>query len=188
MDPRTGLPVVGMVGGGQLARMSHQAAIALGQSLRVLAVTRDEPAPLVAPDVDLGPYTDLAVLRAFAAHCDVLTLDHEHVPTEHLRALVADGVTVHPGPDALVHAQDKLVMRRRLADLGVPVPAFAPVTTSRDIADFGDRHGWPCVLKTARGGYDGRGVWMVESADHGAALFADLLDRGAALLVEQRVP
>jgi len=109
--------------------MTHQAAIALGQSLRVLAVSGDEPAPLVAPDVDLGSHTDLAALRAFAAHCDVVTLDHEHVPTEHLRALVADGVTVHPGPDALIHAQDKLVMRRRLADLGVPVPAFAPVTS-----------------------------------------------------------
>jgi 5-(carboxyamino)imidazole ribonucleotide synthase len=170
-----------MVGGGQLARMTHQAAIALGQSLRVLAVSGDEPAPLVAPDVDLGSHTDLAALRAFAAHCDVVTLDHEHVPTEHLRALVADGVTVHPGPDALIHAQDKLVMRRRLADLGVPVPAFAPVTSVEDVAEFG----WPCVLKAARGGYDGRGVWLLRSPDD--ALVASLLDRGTPLLVERFV-
>ena len=128
VDPRTGLPVVGMVGGGQLARMTHQAAIALGQSLRVLAVSPDEPAPQVAPDIDLGSHTDLAALRAFAAHCDVLTFDHEHVPAEHLRALVADGVTVYPGPDALLHAQDKLVMRERLAAMGVPVPPFAQVS------------------------------------------------------------
>jgi 5-(carboxyamino)imidazole ribonucleotide synthase len=174
-----------MVGGGQLARMTHQAAIALGQSLRVLAVSGDEPAPLVAPDVDLGSHTDLAALRAFAAHCDVVTLDHEHVPTEHLRALVADGVTVHPGPDALIHAQDKLVMRRRLADLGVPVPAYAPVTSVGDVTEFASRHGWPCVLKAARGGYDGRGVWLLREPDE--ALVASLVERGTPLLVEQFV-
>jgi 5-(carboxyamino)imidazole ribonucleotide synthase len=176
-----------MVGGGQLARMTHQAAIALGQSLRVLAMSADEPTPLVAPDVDLGSHTDLAALRAFAAHCDVVTLDHEHVPTEHLRALVGDGVTVYPGPDALIHAQDKLVMRRRLAELGIPVPAFAPVDTPTDIVEFGDQHGWPCVLKAARGGYDGRGVWVVRTADQARTLVAELLDRGTPLLVEELV-
>src|SRR5690349_22044072 len=113
-----------MVGGGQLARMTHQAAIALGQSLHVLAVSPTDPAALVSPNVTLGAHTDLDALRAFAAGCDVLTFDHEHVPNEHLRALVAEGVTVYPGPDALVHAQDKLVMRERLAALGLPVPEF----------------------------------------------------------------
>jgi 5-(carboxyamino)imidazole ribonucleotide synthase len=176
-----------MVGGGQLARMTHQAAIALGQSLRVLAVSPDEPAPQVAPDVDLGSHTDLDALRAFAARCDVLTFDHEHVPGEHLRALVADGVTVHPGPDALLHAQDKFVMRERLAEMGVPVPPFAPVTEPDDVVKFGDRHGWPCVLKAVRGGYDGRGVWMPASADDARALVAELLANGTPLLVEQRV-
>jgi 5-(carboxyamino)imidazole ribonucleotide synthase len=173
-----------MVGGGQLARMTHQAAIALGQSLRVLAVGPAEPAPLVAPDVDLGSHTDLAALRAFAAHCDVVTLDHEQVPTEHLRALVADGVTVHPGPDALIHAQDKLIMRRRLADLGIPVPSFAPVETPADLTAFADVHGWPCVLKAIRGGYDGRGVWIIRSL----ADALPLIDSGTPLLVEQLVP
>jgi 5-(carboxyamino)imidazole ribonucleotide synthase len=176
-----------MVGGGQLARMTHQAAIALGQSLRVLAVSPDEPAPQVAPDVDLGSYTDLAALRAFAAHCDVLTFDHEHVPAEHLRALVADGVTVYPGPDALVHAQDKLVMRERLAAMGVPVPPFTQVNTADDVVAFGDRHGWPCVVKAVRGGYDGRGVWMPASAEDARPLVAELLAAGTPLMVEQRV-
>jgi 5-(carboxyamino)imidazole ribonucleotide synthase len=177
-----------MVGGGQLARMTHQAAIALGQSLRVLAISPDEPAPQVAPDVDLGSHTDLAALRAFAAHCDVVTFDHEHVPAEHLRALVADGVVVHPGPDALLHAQDKLVMRERLAAMGVPVPPFAPVTDPDDVVKFGAEHGWPCVLKAVRGGYDGRGVWMSDTADDARSLAADLLARGTPLMVEQRVP
>ncbi|HEX3588617.1 MAG TPA: 5-(carboxyamino)imidazole ribonucleotide synthase [Pseudonocardiaceae bacterium] len=187
MDPRTGLPVVGMVGGGQLARMTHQAAIAIGQSLRVLAVSPDDPAPQVAPNVDIGSHTDLAALRAFAAHCDVITFDHEHVPGEHVKALIADGVTVHPGPDALVHAQDKLVMRERLAAMGVPVPPYAPVTDPDDIVRFGDEHGWPCVLKAARGGYDGRGVWMPATADAARPLVVELLAHGTSLLVEQRV-
>ncbi|MGX7827728.1 5-(carboxyamino)imidazole ribonucleotide synthase [Actinokineospora sp. 24-640] len=185
MDARTGLPVVGMVGGGQLARMTHQAAVALGQSLHVLAAGPDDPAALVSPTVTVGHHTDLDALRGFAEGCDVLTFDHEHVPTEHLRALVEAGVNVRPGPDALVHAQDKLVMRRRLAELGVPVPEFAEVTGVDDVVGFGDAHGWPVVLKTARGGYDGRGVWVLDSPAAAAEVVGSLA--GRALLVEQRV-
>lgn len=185
VDERTGLPVVAMVGGGQLARMTHQAAIALGQSLRVLATSPDEPAALVAPDVLLGDHRDLDALRRAAAGAEVLTFDHEHVPGEHLRALVADGVTVHPGPDALHHAQDKLAMRRRLRALGEPVPPFAPVERTDDVSRFADAHGWPVVLKAVRGGYDGRGVWMIGADD--TATVAALLDEGVPLMVEQKV-
>jgi 5-(carboxyamino)imidazole ribonucleotide synthase len=176
-----------MVGAGQLARMTHQAAIALGQSLHVLAASAADPAALVSPDVTIGSHTDLAALRSFAAECDVLTFDHEHVPTAHLRALVADGVAVHPGPDALVHAQDKLVMRTKLASLGVPVPEFAAVAEVADVVKFGDEHGWPCVLKAARGGYDGRGVWLLADQEDARSTVARLLDFGTPLLVEQRV-
>src|SRR3954451_24365258 len=101
MDPRTGLPVVGMVGGGQLARMTHQAAIALGQSLRVLAASPDDGAALVAADVHVGHHTDLDTLCEFARGCEVVTFDHEHVPGEHIRPLAAEGVTLLPGADAL---------------------------------------------------------------------------------------
>jgi 5-(carboxyamino)imidazole ribonucleotide synthase len=176
-----------MIGGGQLARMTHQAAIALGQSLRVLAVSADEPAPLVAPEISLGQHTDLAALRAFAAGCEVVTFDHEHVPSEHLRTLVAEGHTVYPGPDALVHAQDKLVMRRKLTALGLPVPPFAPVETPGDVIAFAGEHGWPCVLKAVRGGYDGRGVWLLDDAGQAETLVAELLAAGTPLMVEQRV-
>src|SRR4051794_25854026 len=115
VDRRTGLPVVAMVGGGQLARMTHQAAIALGQSLRVLATDPAESAALVAAEVVLGSHTSLDDLRRVAEGASVVTFDHEHVPTEHLAALEAAGHRVAPGPDALVHAQDKLVMRAALA-------------------------------------------------------------------------
>lgn len=180
-----------MIGGGQLARMTHQAAIPLGQSLRVLSVTPDDSAALVTPDVMVGHHTDLDALRDFAQTCDVVTFDHEHVPTEHLRVLVAEGHDVHPGPDALQYAQDKALMRRRLAELAAPVPAFSVAdvpapgapddTRAADLAAaitaFGDDHGWPVVVKTARGGYDGRGVWVVREADQ-AARVAGQLTRG----------
>ncbi|MGW0505223.1 5-(carboxyamino)imidazole ribonucleotide synthase [Micromonospora sp. NPDC003241] len=187
MDSRTGLPVVGMVGGGQLARMTHQAAIALGQSLRVLALTPDDGAALVAADVQYGDHTDLAALRTFAKSCDVVTFDHEHVPTEHIRTLTAEGVKLFPPADALVHAQDKQVMRERLGGLGAPNPAWRPVTTPADVVDFGDEVGWPVMLKAARGGYDGRGVWPVADATVADDLVRILLDGGTKLIVEERV-
>jgi 5-(carboxyamino)imidazole ribonucleotide synthase len=181
------LPIVGMVGGGQLARMTHQAAIALGQSLHVLAASPDDPAALVSPNITIGTHTDLDALTAFAKGCDVLTFDHEHVPGEHLHVLVDGGVHVRPGPDALLHAQDKLVMRHKLSALGMPVPAFTQVDSVEDVLTFGDEHGWPCVLKAARGGYDGRGVWMLTGADSVRELVPRLLEWGTPLLVEERV-
>jgi 5-(carboxyamino)imidazole ribonucleotide synthase len=115
-----------------------------------------------------------------------VTLDHEQVPPENLRALVDTGVTVHPHPDALLHAQDKLVMRRRLAGLGLVVPEFAEVAEPADVERFAAEHGWPVVLKAVRGGYDGRGVWMLDAAD--PALVRQLLDAGTPLMVERAVP
>ena len=184
LDHRTGLPVVAMVGGGQLSRMTHQAAIALGQSLRVLAADPAESAALVAADVQLGDHRDLGDLRRLAEGATVLTFDHEHVPPEHLRALEAEGHRVAPGPAALVHAQDKLVLRRALAEAGEPQPAWAEVSTVHGAAAFAEEVGWPIVLKTPRGGYDGKGVFVVEGPDQ----VAELLERHGTLLAEERVP
>ncbi|MFP5369873.1 MAG: 5-(carboxyamino)imidazole ribonucleotide synthase [Actinomycetes bacterium] len=183
MDPRTELPVVAMVGGGQLSRMTHQAAIALGQSLRVLAADPAESAALVAADVHIGDHRALADLQRFADGATVVTFDHEHVPTEHLAALEDAGHRVAPGPAALVHAQDKLVLRSALAAAGEPQPAWAEARAVEDVEAFAAAHGWPVVLKTPRGGYDGRGVFVVD----GPAEAADLLRRHGILLVEQRV-
>lgn len=176
-----------MVGGGQLARMTHQAAIALGQTLRVLVTGPDDSAALVSPEATIGAHTDLDAVRAFAKDCDVLTFDHEHVPEALLTELVAEGVTVAPPPSALRHAQDKLLMRRELGRLGLPIPPFAEVTNVSDVVSFGDEHGWPVVVKAARGGYDGRGVWMPADPAEVEALVPALLDSGVPLLVEHRV-
>ncbi|WP_253782683.1 5-(carboxyamino)imidazole ribonucleotide synthase [Nocardia amikacinitolerans] len=181
------MPTVTMIGGGQLARMTHQAAIALGQRLRVLAENPEDPAAQVSPDVVLGSHTDLAALRKAAVGSHALTFDHEHVPTEHLEALVAEGVNVAPPPQALVYAQDKLAMRTKLAELGVPVPAFTPVAEPADAVRFGDEHGWPFVLKAVRGGYDGRGVWMPADAAEAERIVTDQLAHGVRLLAEAKV-
>ncbi|GFG68570.1 5-(carboxyamino)imidazole ribonucleotide synthase [Mycolicibacter senuensis] len=179
-----------MVGGGQLARMTHQAAIALGQRLRVLAAAADEPAAQVTPDVVIGSHTDLDDLRRVASGVTVLTFDHEHVPGELLDKLVAEGVTVAPPPAALRHAQDKLVMRRKLAALEAPVPRFAAIETAADMAaleEFAALTGGPMVVKAARGGYDGRGVSIVDDVVRARAAAADYLASGVPVLVEERV-
>lgn len=176
-----------MVGGGQLARMTHQAAIALGQTLRVLATGPDEPAAQVTPDVVLGSHTDLDALRRAAAGAAVLTFDHEHVPGELLDALVAEGVTVAPPPGALLYAQDKLVMRRRLTELGAPVPRFAEATSVADVDAFAAELDGPLVVKAARGGYDGKGVTLARDLAEARDATQRYLADGVAVLLEERV-
>ena len=176
-----------MVGGGQLARMTHQAAIALGQSLRVLAADAGDPAAQVSPDVVVGSHTDLDALRRVAAGADALTFDHEHVPTELLDTLVAEGVAVLPPPGALVFAQDKLAMRHRLSELGAPVPRFTAVETLADVDTFAARVDTPVVVKTVRGGYDGRGVVLTTDLAHAREVVSEYLDSGVPVLLEERV-
>ncbi|MFG2399527.1 5-(carboxyamino)imidazole ribonucleotide synthase [Streptomyces lydicus] len=197
-------PVVGMVGGGQLARMTHEAGIPLGIKFKLLSDTPQDSAAQVVSEVVVGDYRDLDTLRAFARGCDVITFDHEHVPTAHLRALEADGVPVRPGPDALVHAQDKGVMRAKLDAIGVPCPRHRIVADPEDAARFaaevaggGAQHlgegrwpgdgdgsgGFPVVLKTVRGGYDGKGVWVVRSSKEAEEPFR----AGVPVLAEEKV-
>ena len=173
---------VGVIGGGQLARMMIAPAVELGLELRVLAEGEGMSAGLAATAV--GDYRDLEAVRAFAADVDVVTFDHEHVPQEVLRALVAEGIVVHPGPDALQFAQDKLVMRARLAELGVPQPDWAAVRSIDELQAFLDEHAGAGVVKTPRGGYDGKGVRVVRAAQDAQDWLEALAD-GEALLVEE---
>ncbi|GAB6983694.1 5-(carboxyamino)imidazole ribonucleotide synthase [Nocardioides pyridinolyticus] len=172
-------PTLAVIGGGQLARMMAEPAAAMAIPLRLLAEAEGVSAAQVIPDHVVGDYTSLETLRAVTSGCRVVTFDHEHVPTEHLHALEDDGIAVRPGPDALVHAQDKGVMRRRLAELGVRCPRNAIVASVADVEEFG----FPCVLKTTRGGYDGKGVWFVRSAEDCGPAF----DAGVAVLAEELV-
>jgi 5-(carboxyamino)imidazole ribonucleotide synthase len=182
-----GTPVVGIIGGGQLARMMHAAGIGLGIRVALLAEGPDVSAAQVVRDVTVGDYTDPATVIAFAERCDVVTFDHEHVPPTLLTDLQARGVLVRPGPEALVHAQDKVVMRTRLASHGIPVPVFEVVATPEALVAFADRTGWPVIAKTSRGGYDGKGVWKIDDPSGAQEPFASLA-AGAQVLAEEYVP
>ncbi len=181
-------PVVAVIGGGQLARMTAQAALALGVPLRLLAEGPDVSAAQVVRDPQVGDYRDLQTLRSVADGCAVVTFDHEHVPTEHLHTLTAEGHACRPGPDALVHAQDKGVMRARLDALGVPSPRHRLVDGVDEAVAFAESvGGFPVVLKTTRGGYDGKGVWVVGSAGECADAFAIAGSTGVQILAEEKV-
>lgn len=176
-----------MVGGGQLARMTHEAGIPLGVRFKLLSDTPQDSAAQVVSDVVVGDYRDLATLRSFARGCDVITFDHEHVPYEHLRTLQDAGAVLRPGPEALCHAQDKGVMRARLSELGVPCPRHRIVASPAEVAAFAAQEagGFPVVLKTVRGGYDGKGVWLVRSEAEAEA--AGAFRAGVPVLAEERV-
>ncbi|MDP5227368.1 MULTISPECIES: 5-(carboxyamino)imidazole ribonucleotide synthase [Arthrobacter] len=179
-------PVVGVIGGGQLARMMAPEAVELGVELRVLAEGPDVSAVAAVKTTPIGDYRDLDALKEFARDVDVLTFDHEHVPTGHLHALIADGVNVQPRPEALVHAQDKIVMRTAVDRLGLPNPEWAAVSSVAELEAFGDKIGWPVVLKTPRGGYDGKGVRIVDDAA-AAADCAEWFESMSPLLAEAKV-
>ncbi|PRB39747.1 5-(carboxyamino)imidazole ribonucleotide synthase [Arthrobacter sp. MYb23] len=179
-------PVIGVVGGGQLARMMAPPATALGFELRVLAEGEDVSAVAAVATAPIGDYKDLDALLEFSKGLDVMTFDHEHVPTKHLQALLDAGVNVQPGPDALVNAQDKLVMRAAIDRLGLPNPEWSAVTTVDELVAFGDRIGWPVVLKTPRGGYDGKGVRIVDSPED-ALDTSDWFQAMSPLLAEAKV-
>ncbi|GAB2500473.1 N5-carboxyaminoimidazole ribonucleotide synthase [Corynebacterium atrinae] len=182
-----GMPTVTVIGDGQLARMMQTEAIELGQSIRLLAASPDASAAQVAADVVYGDYTDLADLRRAVVGADAVTFDHEHVPTEHLRALIAEGINVQPGPDALVNAQDKLVMRKRLREIGAPVPPFAAIESVEDAEAFFDAVDGAVCLKARRGGYDGHGVWFPADRAQLRTLVAELLAADTPLMAEKKV-
>lgn len=174
-------PVVGVIGGGQLARMLVPPAVQLGIDIRVLADGDAASAAIAA--TAFGDHRDAEAILDFARGVDVVTFDHEHVPQAVLARLVDAGVAVRPGPQALRYAQDKLAMRERLTALGLPVPDWARIDDRAGLADFLDAHGGAAVLKTPSGGYDGKGVRVVRSAEEAD----DWLERGGPLLAEELV-
>ncbi|HBC7265972.1 TPA: 5-(carboxyamino)imidazole ribonucleotide synthase [Corynebacterium striatum] len=179
-------PIVTVFGDGQLARMLQPAAAELDIHLRILASSGEQSAAQVIPDVVLGDYHDYDTLVGASLDADGLTFEHEHVPTEHVQALIDAGYNVQPQPSALLYAQDKLLMRQKLAELGAPVPRFAAIETVADALDFfGLVEGRVC-LKARRGGYDGHGVWFPEAHEL-ESLVAKLLDAGTPLMAEEKI-
>ncbi|HLR48647.1 MAG TPA: 5-(carboxyamino)imidazole ribonucleotide synthase [Corynebacterium sp.] len=182
-----GMPVIAVIGDGQLARMMQTAAIELGQSLRLLAGAGDASAAQVCADVVLGDYTKYEDLLKAVDGANAVTFDHEHVPNEHLTALIDAGYNVQPQPAALINAQDKLIMRERLAELGAPLPRFAAIESAEDAHEFWTLTNGQVCLKARRGGYDGKGVWFPKDESELIALVSDLTRRSVALMAEEKV-
>ena len=171
------MTVVGVIGGGQLARMMIPAAINLGIDLRVFVEAEDSSARIAASTV--GDYTDSDQVLAFAHSVDVVTFDHEHVPLENLARVVSEGIAVFPPPEALALTQDKTVMRAQLAQLDIPQPRWTVVEKESPEAPelVG---GFPCIAKLPVGGYDGKGVRVIQSWNN----VRDWLAGGPVLLEE----
>jgi 5-(carboxyamino)imidazole ribonucleotide synthase len=178
---------VGVIGGGQLARMMTVPAINLGLEIKVLAEVEGSSAALAATAV--GDYNQVDVVREFAKTVDVITFDHEHVPLAVLEALEGEGVSVQPPSKALRFAQNKLHMRQQLGSLGLPMPAWAEIKTAEELEKFIAANGAVAILKTPIGGYDGKGVRVVRSAaDASDWLSAEGLAKvGGSLLAEEKV-
>lgn len=182
-------PTVGIVGAGQLARMLGEAASELGVTTVVLAERADDAATAVAGHTVVGAADDRRALEELAARCDVVTLDHELVDLGLLAELDRrPGGAVRPGPGTLEAAVDKIAMRRRFDAAGLPGPAWAEVHGAADVERFAAGHGWPVVLKAARGGYDGKGVWPLGDAAEARSVVDAALGGGTPLLVEAMVP
>ena len=178
---------VGVIGGGQLARMMTVPAINLGLEIKVLAEASGSSAALATTQV--GDYNQISVVQEFAKTVDVITFDHEHVPLAVLEALESAGVSVQPPSKALRFAQNKLHMRQQLSELGLPMPAWAEVKTAESLEAFIAANGGVAILKTPIGGYDGKGVRVVRSAaDASDWLSAEGLAKvGGSLLAEEKV-
>lgn len=164
-----------VIGGGQLARMMQEEASALGVHLRALVEAPDGSAAQVMPDAPVGRADDAGAVRDLLqpkrgeqpqdlADAAVLTFEHEHQDHALLQQLAAQGVSVQPSAQALLYARDKLEMRRAMTRLELPQPAWRPVSQPAEVLEFALQHGWPVVLKTPQGGYDGHGVLLVNNA------------------------
>ncbi|MEY4713747.1 MAG: hypothetical protein RIQ37_77 [Actinomycetota bacterium] len=177
--------VVGVIGGGQLARMMHPAAISLGIELRVFSESENSSAKSATTKV--GDYNQLNQIQEFAKELDALTFDHEHVPEKVLSQLEADGVNVRPGSSALIHAQNKLVMRRKLQSLGLPMPQWKAVSKPSELEEFITQFGPRVVVKTPIGGYDGKGVRVISQSSEVFDWFSAIESFGGELLVEEKI-
>lgn len=158
-------PTIGILGGGQLARMTAYAALRLGMRVHILERTAGSPAGSIAHKDVAGAPDDHDLLRSFAAECDVVTLESEFINEEHLAEIERAGYALYPGSACVGKIQDKLIQKRTLEDAGIPVARFRRVDTAEDAAAFGEEFGYPFVLKSRRGGYDGYGNATVRSAE-----------------------
>jgi len=186
-------PALVMVGAGQLARMCGEAASALAIDFSVLAENPDDPATQCASKVVLGK-PDAAGLSSLLGVAPVVSFDHEQVDLDALVGLAQKGMAIHPGIHTLQMAVDKAMLRRRMAENNIPQPKFviaqeeSAAQRKNTIVSFAESVGWPIVVKPARGGYDGRGVYFFQSANELDAICEESAKKEIPLVVEERLP
>ena len=182
---RPGFPVrLGIIGGGQLARMTAAAALPLGVEVLVLEKNPHSPAARLSPDSIVGDWSDPAKLLDFAGRCDVITLENEFVDAGALARLEQAGHRLFPGAACIAVTQDKLAQKQALQAAGLAVPRFCAVTSSAEILSAANQFGWPLLLKTRRNGYDGKGNFTLRSEADIAAGWQGLGGGKNDLLVE----
>jgi len=165
-------PTVGIIGAGQLARMTVAPAEALGVNLLLFAESPANSAAQIAPHV-VGDYRDLEALKDFAKKCDFVTFEHELVPLAVIKGLETAGVKVFPTSDSFQYSQNKALMRERLSDY--PAPKWKVINDGDELLDF------PFIAKSISGGYDGRGVWKIKNHDE----LDEVLNEIPQLLIEE---
>jgi len=183
-----GGPRLGIVGGGQLAKLTALAALDLGCEVSVLERSAYSPAAPLSSHYAVGDWNDPETLLRLAERVDVLTLENEFVDATSLALVEGRGHTVLPRARSIKLVQDKLVQKQTLRDAGLPLPDFGPVKTPEAVAAAGDAMGWPLVLKARRNGYDGKGNATLEGPDDVAAAWARLGGGERALYVESFCP
>ena len=154
---------LGIIGGGQLARMTVMAALPLGVEVIVLEKNPGSPAARLAPDSVIGDWSDPETMQRFAAQCDVVTLENEFVDAQALKVLEGAGHKVFPSADCIALTQDKLTQKQTLQNAGLAVPKFRAVKTAEEVIAAANDFGWPLLLKTRRNGYDGKGNFTVRA-------------------------
>jgi 5-(carboxyamino)imidazole ribonucleotide synthase len=180
------IETIGILGGGQLGRMLTLEAKRMGYRVVTLEPFPNSPAGQIADEQIIAAYDDVRAIGELGARADVVTYEFENIPLESVRSLEADGRLVRPSGDVLRITQDRMLEKTFLRDVGAPVAPFAPVTGEAELRAAMRDVGFPAVLKTARGGYDGKGQWIVD--DEPQALAALTAARGAALIYERFVP
>jgi 5-(carboxyamino)imidazole ribonucleotide synthase len=155
--PMTSWPTLGILGGGQLARMTAYAAYRLGLRVHIMEKSPGSPAGQIAHRETVGDPSDHRLLVDFASRCDVVTLESEFINEDHLVEIERAGSKLYPSSGSVGKIQDKLLQKQTLEAAGIPVAPFAGIGEHGDAEAFGERHGYPFVLKARRGGYDGYG-------------------------------
>ena len=178
-------PVLAILGGGQLGQMLALAAVPLGVRVRSLDPVAGAPADAVSA-LTVGALDDLDALRTTVEGADVVTYEWEGVPAGPLRTLAADGCVVRPSVDALEVSQDRVEEKTTFRSLGIPVADFAPVADPTELVAAVAEVGTPAILKTRRGGYDGKGQARVDEPGDAPDAFAELAG-GGALVLERRI-